>query len=130
MPGSINPGGILSLHNDSPFFYPEAFNVITKTVNSVFPHQLQFITFIPGYLLDFAFSICSPTPFPNLTLKDLSNRFEERGIGELLWYSPERHLALFQLPGYAKKILQTPCSISTDSNPYTIKTPELDTYVK
>jgi spermidine synthase len=126
----LNPGGILSLHNDSPFFYPEAFNVITKTVKSVFPHQRQFITFIPGYLFDFAFSICSSTPFPALTNEELKRRFKHREIGDLLWYSPERHVSLFHLPGYTVKILQTPCPISTDSNPYTIETPSLESYVK
>lgn len=125
----LNAGGILSLHNDSPFFYPEAFNVITKTVRSVFPNCFQFITFIPGYLFDFAFSICSPNPLALPSSEELSGRFKDRGIGELLWYSPERHSSLFVLPGYAKKILETPCSISTDSAPYTIKTPSLDEFV-
>lgn len=125
----LTPGGILSLHNDSPFFYPEAFNVITKTVGSVFLHCLQFITFIPGYLFDFAFAICSSTPLPAPTSKELKKRFEERKIGELLWYSPERHPYLFILPGYARKILQTPCAVSTDRSPYTIKTPSLEEYV-
>lgn len=123
-------GGILSLHNDSPFYYSEAFNVITKTVGSVFPYMAQFITFIPGYLFDFAFAVCSTVEFPNLAHEEIRRRFEERAIGELLWYSPEHHKTLFFLPGYAKKILETPCQISTDSNPYTIKTPSLDEYVK
>lgn len=122
--------GILSLHNDSPFYYSEAFNVITKTVSAVFPFMSQFITFIPGYLFDFAFAICSATNFPSLSPEEMRRRFEERAIGELLWYSPERHNSLFFLPGYAKKILQTPCQISTDASPYTIKTPSLDDYVK
>lgn len=125
----LTVGGILSLHNDSPFFYPEAFNVITKTVRSVFPHCFQFINFIPGYLFDFAFSICSTNPLTLPSSEELSRRFKDRNIGELLWYSPERHLSLFMLPGYAKRILETPCPISTDSNPYTIKTPSLDEFI-
>ncbi|MCX7823347.1 MAG: polyamine aminopropyltransferase [Syntrophobacterales bacterium] len=125
----LTPGGILSLHNDSPFFYPEAFNVITKTVRSIFPYCSQFINFIPGYLFDFAFAICSSLPFPALTLEELRDRFERRNLGELLWYSPERHLSLFVMPGYAKKILEVPCAVSTDTHPYTIKTPSLDEYV-
>ncbi len=118
----LNPGGILSLHNDSPFFYPEAFNVITKTVKSVFENFKQFVNFIPGYLFDFAFSICSNQKMEELGLDELLRRFKTRGIGELMWYSPEKHASLFILPGYARKILEKHCEISTDEKPYTITT--------
>ncbi len=123
----LTSSGILSLHNDSPFFYPEAFNVITKTVRSVFEDVRQFITFIPGYLFDFAFAICRVGGIPSPARETLDKRWNERALGELLWYSPIRHVSLFSLPGYATKILETPCEISTDASPYTITTPALPT---
>ncbi len=116
----LNDNGLISLHNDSPFFYPEAFNVITKTLKAVFPYCLQFVTFIPGYLLDFAFAVCSSAPFPKISTSDAEDIVKEQAIGDLKWYTPDMHKSLFDLPLYAKRILERSCQISTDSQPYVI----------
>lgn len=116
----LNSGGILALHSDSPFFYPEAFNTITKTVQSVFPCCKQFVTFIPGYLLDFAFTVCSQEPLLDLSATEAAERLRHQGVRSLRWYDPSVHPFLFTLPLYAQKILENPCSISTDLNPYVI----------
>ncbi|SMC24956.1 spermidine synthase [Desulfacinum hydrothermale DSM 13146] len=114
----LRPGGILALHNDSPFFYPEAFNVISKTLEAVFPFRRQYLTYIVGYMLDFAFSICSREDVLDVSEKVLLERAQERAIGPLNYYSPQMHARLFALPGYVTRILETPCQISTDAAPY------------
>ncbi len=116
----LNDDGLISLHNDSPFFYPEAFNVITKTLKTVFPYCFQFVTFIPGYLLDFAFSVCSATSSPEISAADAKSIVKNQGLEDLKWYSPDMHESLFNLPLYAKRILEKHCQISTDSQPYVI----------
>lgn len=116
----LNKNGILSLHNDSPFFYPEAFNVISKTLDAVFAHKCQYLTYILGYMLDFAFAVCSSSPLPDLNVQELKERLERHRISDLLYYSPEMHLHQFVLPGYVKKILETPCDVSTDVQPYVL----------
>ena len=116
----LNPGGLLGLHNDSPFFYPKAFNVISKTLDSVFPGKIQYVTYVVGYMLDFAFSVCSPAPLEIPSLDELTARFRQRGLGGLMWYSPALHSALGEIPGYLRRILNAPCRVSTDANPYEI----------
>ncbi len=116
----LKPKGILTLHNDTPFFFPEAFNVITKTLKAVFSKVKQFVTYIIGYGFDFAFSLC----FEDLlepTHEQLIQRFEKRKIKDLLFYSPKNHQTLFNLPPYINKILEIPCRISTDDSPYCIE---------
>ncbi len=121
----LNPGGLLALHNDSPFFYPEAFNVISKTLEDVFPHRAQYLTFIPGYMLDFAFAVCSREPLPRPQTSELRQRMIQRRVGELLYYLPEWHNGLLNLPGYARKILQQPAAVSTDEHPYVLDEDEV-----
>ncbi len=118
--GRLKKNGVISLHNDSPFFYPEAFNVITKTLRSVFPYCYQFVTFIPGYLLDFAFAVCSLEPVTKVTSADAKKVIDSQNVGSLKWYNPQLQETLFTLPLYAQKILEKPCEISTDANPYVI----------
>jgi spermidine synthase len=114
----LNPGGILSLHTETPYFEPEAFNVVTKTLEAVFSYRMQFLTFVPGYGLDFTFCICSSRPLSSPTPAEVEGRLQERGVGELQLYSPEMHHRLAALPGYVRRILATPCEISTDEKPF------------
>lgn len=117
----LEPQGIMGLHNDSPFFYPEAFNVISKTLDTVFPHKQQYLTFIPGYMLDFAFAVCSGSPLPGIGPETIRQRMQQRGIGNLLYYGPTMHPPWSELPGYVTRILDTPCRISTDGDPYVLE---------
>ncbi|MBC7358747.1 MAG: polyamine aminopropyltransferase [Desulfacinum sp.] len=114
----LRPGGILALHNDSPFFYPEAFNVISKTLDAVFPYRRPYLTYIVGYMLDFAFSICSREDVLDVSEEVLKERLQERNIGPLYYYHPAMHPRASSLPGYVTRILETPCQISTDAAPY------------
>ncbi|OIP98100.1 MAG: hypothetical protein AUK55_03620 [Syntrophobacteraceae bacterium CG2_30_61_12] len=116
----LNDQGILALHNDSPFFYPDAFNVISKTLDTAFAHKLQYLTFIPGYMLDFAFAVCSQQPLAQLDGEAVRRRLRERGIDRLMSYGPATHPHRSSLPGYALKILEAPCRVSTDSAPYVL----------
>jgi spermidine synthase len=117
----LNENGILALHNDSPFYYPEAFNVISKTLDRVFHYKKQYVTYIVGYMMDFAFAICSRENLPPLTEELLSRRLQKRAIEGLQFYSPEMHFRLFALPGYVRHILDTPCHISTDASPFVLE---------
>ncbi len=116
----LNPGGILTLHNDTPFFFPKTFNVITKTLKSVFSKVKQFVIYIIGYGFDFAFSICYED-LNEPSQEELFGRFKRRGLKDLNFYSPHVHFTLFFLPNYVKRILESPCDISTDRSPYTIE---------
>jgi spermidine synthase len=117
----LNENGVLALHNESPFHYPNAFNVISKTLDSSFPYKRQYLTYMVGYMMDFAFALCSREPFPLLSFEELKRRLKEREIGDLQFYSSEMHDRLFILPGYVRNILNTQCDISTDAAPYTLE---------
>lgn len=118
----LRPGGILGLHNDSPFFFPEAYNVITKTLDAVFPHRRQYAAYIVGYMLDFAFSVCSMDDVLQVDEKELARRAAERGIEGLLSYTPQLLERFRTLPGYMQRILDQPCAVSTDAHPFVIET--------
>ncbi len=118
----LRPGGILGLHNDSPFFFPEAYNVITKTLDAVFPHRRQYAAYIVGYMLDFAFSVCSMDDVLQVDERELARRAAERGIEGLLSYTPQLLERFRTLPGYMQRILEQPCAVSTDAAPFVIET--------
>lgn len=118
----LRPGGILALHNDSPFFFPEAYNVITKTLDAVFPHRRQYAAYIVGYMLDFAFSVCAMDDVLNVEETELARRAADRGIHDLLSYTPQLLERFRTLPGYMQRILDQPCAVSTDAAPFVIST--------
>uniref|UniRef100_A0A832EIE7 Polyamine aminopropyltransferase n=1 Tax=Desulfacinum infernum TaxID=35837 RepID=A0A832EIE7_9BACT len=115
-------GGILGLHNDSPFFFPQAYNVITKTLDAVFPHRRQYAAYIVGYMLDFAFSVCAMDDVLEVDEKELARREAQRGIAGLLSYTPQLLERFRTLPGYMRRVLDEPCHISTDAAPFVIET--------
>lgn len=118
----LRPGGILGLHNDSPFFFPDAYNVITKTLDAVFPHRRQYAAYIVGYMLDFAFSVCAMDDVLNVEESELARRAAERGLHGLLSYTPQLLDRFRTLPGYMQRILDQPCAVSTDAAPFVIHT--------
>lgn len=118
----LRPGGILGLHNDSPFFFPQAYNVITKTLDAVFPYRRQYAAYIVGYMLDFAFSVCSLDNVLDVDEEELARRAVRRGITGLLSYTPQLLEKFRTLPGYMQRILNEPCEISTDAAPFVIQT--------
>lgn len=118
----LRRGGILGLHNDSPFFFPQAYNVITKTLDAVFPYRRQYAAYIVGYMLDFAFSVCSMDDVLEVDEKELARRGAERGIEGLLAYTPQLLERFRTLPGYMRRVLEEPCDISTDAAPFVIET--------
>lgn len=118
----LRRGGILGLHNDSPFFFPQAYNVITKTLDAVFSHRRQYAAYIVGYMLDFAFSVCSMDDVLQVNERELARRAAERGIDGLLAYTPQLLERFRTLPGYMRRVLDQPCAISTDAAPFVIET--------
>ncbi|MEJ5348788.1 MAG: polyamine aminopropyltransferase [Desulfosoma sp.] len=118
----LRPKGILGLHNDSPFFFPDAYNVITKTLDAVFPFRRQYAAYIVGYMLDFAFSVCAMDDVLEVEEKELQRRAADRGLQGLLSYTPQLLERFRTLPGYMQRILDVPCAVSTDAAPFVIKT--------
>lgn len=118
----LRPGGIMGLHNDSPFFFPKAYNVITKTLDAVFPHRRQYAAYIVGYMLDFAFSVCAMDDVLHVNEEELSRRAAERRIEGLLYYTPQLLDRFRILPGYMRRTLDRPCDVSTDAAPFVIET--------
>ncbi len=115
----LRPGGVLALHNDAPFFYPETFNVISKTLAAAFPAVRQYLTYVVGYMLDFAFALCAREDgVLNVDESVLEERAEARKLTDLSFYSPQMHGRLFALPGYVQRILREPGRVSTDADPY------------
>lgn len=102
--------GLLSLHCNSPFEYPQTFATLVRTVSSVFKEKILFETFIPSYGFSLSFCLASQHPL----------KINAEGIKKLpqIRYFHPSLLKGLSLPLYAQELLKEKGTISTDRLPF------------
>lgn len=113
----LGPNGILSLHTESPFLTPDSFNIIQKTLTSVFKYVSVAFVHVPAYGATFSFSACSN----GINVQDIApdvieRRIKERGVKDLQFYNGEVHRGMHAMPNYVKDILKKPAKILTKAD--------------
>ena len=109
--------GILSLHSEYPFVFPEVFGKIHATLAQVFTHLEHGFTFVPlyGQVMSFAYA-CEKTNLKNLSPQLVEERLLARGVEGLQLYNGDMHFGLMAQPQYVKEILKEKHEvISTES---------------
>ena len=99
--------GVLALHSEYAYVYPDVFGRIHTTLSEVF-HQVEAgFSFVPLYGAVMSFAYCSKTLNPwDLSRKDVAARLKERGVKNLQYYNDEQHFGILSKPEYAKKVLE------------------------
>jgi spermidine synthase len=117
----LKPGGIVSLHAESPFTRPRTWHRILKTVEAVFPCVRPHLVFVPSYGTVLALLTASLDVDPaRLEKTEVDCRLRERGIDDLRWYGGETHAASFSLPAFLRS------RIASEAEPVSMRSARLD----
>ena len=111
----LKPGGILSVHTDNPFLFPEAYATIYKTLRAVFPHLLTARVDMPSFGMGWTYRLAAVEPLDYGRLVRRTKRFLARG-GSLDQFTPTTYL--LEPTPRESRILATQGRISTDRRPF------------
>jgi len=103
----LRPGGMLTLHLGSPVYQAETVRKNAANLRKVFRHVAPMSLFVPLYGSLWCLAVASDTIDPRSMSSDvITQRFSERRIGELNYYHPGLHAALFALPVFVQEQVQ------------------------
>jgi spermidine synthase len=102
----LAPGGAVVLHLGAPFHSPEQVRRLGAELSSVFSQVHGYGLHIPLYGSYWSLAVASDTLDPTaVDAAQVEQRLAERGIGDLQYYNPEVHGALFALPNFYRKLM-------------------------
>ncbi len=108
----LAPGGALVLHLGSPFHEPDQVRSLAGALAQVFEHVSGYGLHIPLYGSYWSLAVASDTLVPDALGADaVAERLQARRIGELQYYNPEVHGALFALPNYYRRLMPQPVPV-------------------
>ena len=103
----LRPGGMLTLHLGSPVYQAETVRKNAANLRKVFRHVAPMSLFVPLYGSLWCLAVASDTIDPRATAADvIAQRISERRIGDLRYYHPALHSALFALPVFVQELVQ------------------------
>ncbi|MBU6285140.1 MAG: polyamine aminopropyltransferase [Betaproteobacteria bacterium] len=103
----LNPQGAMVLHTGAPIFKPEAVALLHEALRRQFNVVAPLGLYVPLYGSYWTMAICSEQTDPRrCSAQTVNDRLHTNRIGELSYYNPEVHTALFALPNYLKRLLQ------------------------
>jgi spermidine synthase len=106
---ALKPGGLLTLHLGSPVYQPETVRKNAAALRRVFKHVAPLSLFIPLYGSQWCLAVASDALDPrSVAAETIAQRLQDRRIGDLRFYHPAMHAALFTLPRYAQDLVGAP----------------------
>lgn len=103
----LRPGGMLTLHLGSPVYQAETVRKNAANLHKVFRHVAPMSLFVPLYGSLWCLAVASDTIDPRAIAADvIAQRISERRVGELRYYHPALHSALFALPVFVQDLVQ------------------------
>lgn len=101
----LNPGGMLTLHLGSPVFQPATVRKNADNLRRVFSQVHPMALYIPLYGSLWCLAIAGDAADPRAVGPELiAARMRERNLGDLQYYNPELHGALFALPNFVREL--------------------------
>lgn len=102
----LAPGGALVLHLGSPVFHPEQVSRQVALLRGIFAQVACYGVYIPLYGSYWGMAVCSDQLDPRrLSAGQAGERLARRALGDLNYYNPEVHSALFALPNYYQRLV-------------------------
>lgn len=122
---ALRPGGVLSLHVQSPIHRGATMARLLASLRSVFPVVRPFLQYVPLYGTLWAMAMASDRVDPlALTAAEVDARLARHGLNDLQLYSGDTHLALLSLPPFVRRLLAEPARPVVDGD--SLDDPSLD----
>ena len=103
----LEDSGALVLHLGSPVFEPERVKRIVADLKETFKLVCCYGLYIPLYGTYWGMAVASDMlDAKALSASEVELRLSDRKIGDLNYYNPEVHAALFALPNYYQKLIR------------------------
>ena len=101
----LAPGGAVVIHLGAPFFEGEQVRSLLRSLRSTFQIVSPYGLHIPLYGAYWGMAVASDDLDPlSLSPAELAERLQRRGIGDLQYYNPQVHDALFALPNFYRAL--------------------------
>ena len=105
----LTPGGVLSLHIQSPIHRPETLARIVASLRSVFGVVRPYLQYVPLYGTLWAMAVASDSTDPlALDAATVDARIAELGLRDLQLYNGATHQALLAQPNFLRELLAQP----------------------
>lgn len=102
----LAPGGALVLHLGAPFFEGEQVRSLLRALRRTFHVVSPYGLHIPLYGAYWGMAVAADDLDPlSLSPFELASRLQRRTIGDLRYYNPQVHEALFALPNFYRALL-------------------------
>ena len=111
----LKPGGVISIHTDNYYLFPESFATIYKTFRSVFPNILTARVDMPCFGMGWTYRIASASPMPLSRMEANLKKMKKQGI-TFDYFTPSTYLV--QPTNEELKVLKTKGRLSTDKRPF------------
>lgn len=106
---ALTPGGVLSLHIQSPIHRPETMARIHASLRAVFPVVRPYLQYVPLYGTLWAMAVASDRTDPaTLDAAEVDARIAALGLRDLKLYNGATHQALLAQPGFVRQLLAAP----------------------
>ena len=106
---ALQPGGVLSLHIQSPIHRPDTLARIVASLREVFPVVRPYMQYVPLYGTQWAMAMASDSTDPlTLTADEVDQRIAALGLRDLQLYNGAMHQALLAQPNYLRELLAQP----------------------
>lgn len=110
----LNPGGLLSLHAESPVTRPLTWARIVATLASVFGTVRPYMTYIPIYGTWWGMAVATDGADPAaLSESEVDARIAARRVSQLQLYNGAMHRAMLALPNFVRELLARPAEVIT-----------------
>jgi spermidine synthase len=121
----LKPGGLLSIHTDNYYLFPESFATIYKTVKAVFPHVATARVDMPCFGMGWTYRLAAPKPISIDRMEKNLKRLASQGHA-LKHFTP----ALYKAAPTAEEtdVIRSRGRVSTDRRPFD-KFEKLEKYV-
>ena len=122
---ALRPGGVLSLHVQSPIHRGPTMARLLASLQSVFPVVRPYLQYVPLYGTLWAMAMASDRVDPlTLTAAQVDARLAGHGLTDLQLYGGDTHHALLSLPPFVKRLLAEPARPVVDGD--SLDDPSLD----
>ncbi|HET9869932.1 MAG TPA: fused MFS/spermidine synthase [bacterium] len=111
----LNPGGIIAIHTDNYYLFPESFATIYKTFHSVFPNILTARVDMPCFGMGWTYRMASAKPISLKMMEKNIQKMKRQGT-TFDHFTPS--LYLVKPTNEELKVLKTRGRVSTDRRPF------------
>ena len=114
---ALRPGGVLSLHIQSPIHRPKTLARIVASLTSVFTHVRPYLQYVPLYGTLWGMAVASDASDAAAISADaVDARIAQHGLRDLQLYCGATHHALLALPPFVQQLLAHPAAPIDDGD--------------